>query len=167
MTNPDLSDKTETSMVPEVANRGIMRPPLVYLGAIALGLLLHFVWTIRLVSRAVSVPLGSTVVLIAIALFLYAVRTLLSAGTPVRGNRPTTTIVCKGPYRYSRNPIYLSFSLLHFGIACWVNSLWLLVTLIPAVALISCVVIPREEHYLENHFPSDYLPYKASVRRWL
>lgn len=167
MINPNLSDKTETCMVPEVANRGIMRPPWVYLGAIALGLLLHFVWTIRLVSRAVSVPLGSTVVLIAIALFLYAVRTLLSAGTPVRGNRPTTAIVCTGPYRYSRNPIYLSFSLLHFGIACWVNSLWPLVTLIPAVALISCVVIPREEHYLENHFPSDYLPYKASVRRWL
>lgn len=167
MTNPDLSDKTETSMVPEVANRGIMRPPWVYLVAIALGLLLHFVWAIRIVSHAVSVPLGSTVVLIAIALFLYAVRTLLSAGTPVRGNRPTPAIVCTGPYRYSRNPIYLSFSLLHFGIACWVNSLWLLVTLIPAVALISFVVIPREEHYLENHFPSDYLPYKASVRRWL
>jgi hypothetical protein len=96
MTNDDLSDKTETSMVPEVANRGIMRPPLVYLGAIALGLLLHFAWTIRLVSPAVSVPLGSTVVLVAVALFLYAVRTLLTAGTPVRGNRSTTTIVCTG-----------------------------------------------------------------------
>jgi protein-S-isoprenylcysteine O-methyltransferase Ste14 len=167
MTNDDLSDKAETSMVPEVANRGIMRPPLVYLGAIALGLLLHFASPIRLVSRAVSVPLGGTVVLVAVALFLYAVRTLLTAGTPVRGNRPTTTIVCMGPYRYSRNPIYLSFSLLQFGIACWVNSLWLLVTLMLAVALMSFVVIPREEHYLESRFPSDYLPYKASVRRWL
>jgi protein-S-isoprenylcysteine O-methyltransferase Ste14 len=119
------------------------------------------------VSPAVSVPLGGTVVLVAVALFLYAVRTLLTTGTPVQGNRPTTTIVCAGPYRYSRNPIYLAFSLLQFGIACWVNSLWLLVTLIPAVALMSFVVIPREEHYLESRFPSDYLPYKASVRRWL
>ena len=167
MTNHDFSDKTETSMVPEVANRGIMRPPWVYLGAISLGLLLHFMWTIPLVPRAVNVPLGSTLVLVAVALFFYAVRTLLSTGTPVRGNRPTTTIVCTGPYRYSRNPIYLSFSLLHFGIACWVNSLWLLVTLIPAVALMLFVVIPREEHYLESRFPSDYLPYKTSVRRWL
>lgn len=154
-------------MVPEAANLGIMRPPLIYLGAIALGLLLHFVWPVRLVSRAVSMPLGGTVVLVAVALFLYAVRTLRTAGTPVPGNRPTTTIVRRGPYRWSRNPIYLSFSLLQFGVAFWINSLWLLVTLIPAVVLMSLVVIPREEHYLETRFPSDYLPYKASVRRWL
>jgi protein-S-isoprenylcysteine O-methyltransferase Ste14 len=106
-------------------------------------------------------------VLVAVALFLSAVRTFRTAGTPVPGNRPTTMIVCTGPYRWSRNPIYLSFSLLQLGVACWVNSLWLLVTLIPAVVLMSFVVIPREEQYLETHFPSDYLPYKASVRRWL
>jgi protein-S-isoprenylcysteine O-methyltransferase Ste14 len=119
------------------------------------------------VPRAVSVPLGSTAVLAAVALFLAAVRTFRTAGSPVPGNRPTTTIVRTGPYRYSRNPIYLSFSLLQLGVACWGNSLWLLVTLVPAVALMSCVVIPREEHYLETRFPADYLPYKAAVRRWL
>ncbi len=167
MTSDDRSDKAETGMVPEVANLGIMRPPLVYLGAIALGLLLHVAWPVRLVSRAVSVPLGGTAVLVAVALFLYAVRTFRTAGTPVPGNRPTTTIVRAGPYRCSRHPIYLSFSLLQLGVAFWVNSLWLLVTLMPAVALISFVVIPREEQYLETRFPSDYLPYKASVRRWL
>ena len=58
-------------------------------------------------------------------------------------------------------------SLLQIGLACWINSLWLLGTLIPAVALMSFVVIPREEHYLETRFPSEYLPYKAAVRRWL
>jgi protein-S-isoprenylcysteine O-methyltransferase Ste14 len=57
--------------------------------------------------------------------------------------------------------------LLQLGIAFWVNSIWLLVTLIPAVLLMSLVVIPREEAYLEARFPSEYLPYKASVRRWL
>ena len=154
-------------MVPEVANLGIIRPPLVYLGAIALGLLLHVAWPLRLVSLAVSGPLGGTAVLVAVALFLSAVRTLRTAGTPVPGNRPTTTIVRTGPYRYSRNPIYLAFSLLQLGVAFWVNSLWVLVTLVPAVALMSFVVIPREEHYLKSRFPSDYLPYKASVRRWL
>lgn len=154
-------------MVPEVANLGIIRPPLAYLVAIALGLLLHVAWPVRLVPGAVSVPLGATVVLVALALFLSAVRTFRTAGTPVPGNRPTTSIVRRGPYRYSRNPIYLSFSLLQLGIAFWVNSLWLLVTLIPAVALMSLVVIPREEQYLETRFPADYLPYKASVRRWL
>ena len=167
MTSDDRSEKAEIGRVPEVANLGIMRPPLVYLGAIALGLLLHFAWPVRLVSRAVSGPLGGTAVLVAVALFLSAVRTFRTAGTPVPGNRPTTTIVRTGPYRYSRNPIYLSFSLLQLGVACWVNSLWLLVTLMPAVALMSFVVIPREEQYLETRFPADYLPYKASVRRWL
>jgi len=167
MTSDDHSDKAETSIVPEVANFGIMRPPLIYLGAIVLGLLLHFAWPVRLISRAVSLPLGITIVFVAVALFIYAVRTFRSAGTPVPGNRPTTTIVYTGPYHWSRNPIYLAFSLLQLGVACWVNSLWLLVTLLPAVALMSFVVIPREEQYLKTRFPSDYLPYKASVRRWL
>ena len=167
MTSDDRSEKAETSIVPEAANLGIIRPPFVYLGAIALGLLLHFAWPVRLVSGAVGGPLGGTAVLVAVALFLWAVRTFRTAGTPVPGNNPTTTIVRTGPYRYSRNPIYLSFSLLQLGVAFWVNSLWLLVTLMPAMALMSFVVIPREEHYLETRFPSDYLPYKASVRRWL
>jgi protein-S-isoprenylcysteine O-methyltransferase Ste14 len=93
-------------MLTEVANLSIVRPPLVYLSAIALGLLLHFAWPVRLVSRAVSMPLGGTAVPVAVALFLYAVRTFRT--TPVPGNRPTTTIVRTGPYRGSRNPIYLS-----------------------------------------------------------
>jgi protein-S-isoprenylcysteine O-methyltransferase Ste14 len=167
MASDDRSEKAETGMVPQVANLGIIRPPFVYLGSLALGLLLHFAWPVWLVSRAVSGPLGGTAVLVAVALFLWAVRTFRTAGTPVPGNRPTTTIVRTGPYRFSRNPIYLSFSLLQLGVACWANSLWLLVSLIPALALMSLVVIPREEHYLETHFPSDYVPYKASVRRWL
>jgi len=167
MANDDRSEEAEAGTVPEAANLGIVRPPLVYLGAIVLGLLLHVVWPVRLGSGAVSVPLGGTAVLVAVALFLYAVRTFRTAGTPVPGNRPTTTIVRTGPYRWSRNPIYLSFTLLHLGVAFWVNSLWLLVTLIPAVALMSFVVIPREEQYLETRFPSDYVAYRASVRRWL
>ena len=166
MKSDERSDKAETGMAPDVANLGIIRPPLVYLGAIILGLLLHFAWPVLLVPRMLSAPLGGTAVLVAVALFLCAVRAFRTAGTPVPGNRPSTRIVRTGPYRWSRNPIYLAFSLLQLGIAFWVNSLWLLVTLIPAVALMSFVVIPREERYLETRFPSDYLPYKASVRRW-
>lgn len=154
-------------MDPEVANRGIIRPPWVYLGAVGLGLLLHGASPVGLLSDVVSGPLGGVTVLIAVALFLSAVRTLRAAGTPVPGDRPTTTIVRAGPYRYSRNPVYLAFSLLQLGLACWVNSLWLLVSLVPAAALMSLVVIPREERYLERRFPSEYLPYKAAVRRWL
>jgi hypothetical protein len=97
MASDDRIEKAETGRVPGVANLGIMRPPLVYLGAIALGLVLHVAWPVRLVSRAVRMPLGGTVVLVAVALFLSAVRTFRTAGTPVPGNRPTTTIVRTGP----------------------------------------------------------------------
>ena len=121
MASDDRSDTVETGRVPEVANLGIMRPPLIYLGSLALGLLLHFAWPARLVSPAVGMPLGLTAVLVAVALFLSAVRTFRTAGTPVPGNRPTTTIVRTGPYRFSRNPIYLSFSLLQFGVAFLLN----------------------------------------------
>jgi protein-S-isoprenylcysteine O-methyltransferase Ste14 len=153
--------------VAEVANRGLVRPPRVYLVAIALGLLLHAASPVGFLPQAVSVPLGVAATLLAVALFLAAVRTMRAAGTPVPGDSPTTAIVRAGPYRYSRNPIYLAFSLLHLGVAFWANSLWLLVTLAPALALMSLVVIPREERYLETRFPSEYLPYKAAVRRWL
>jgi protein-S-isoprenylcysteine O-methyltransferase Ste14 len=85
----------------------------------------------------------------------------------IPGNRPTTTIVRSGTYHFSRNPIYLAFSLFQLGLALWVNSLTLLLTLIPAIALMSFVVIPREERYPETGFPSKYVSYKSSVRRWL
>ena len=153
--------------MPEAANLGIVRPPLVYLTSIALGLVLHFAWPMPLLSRGLSPLFGGLVILLAIGLFLSAVRTFRTAGTPVPGNRPTTTIVRSGPYRFSRNPIYLAFSLLQLGIAFWVNSLWLVITLLAAVALMSLVVIPKEEWYLERRFPSEYPPYKASVRRWI
>jgi protein-S-isoprenylcysteine O-methyltransferase Ste14 len=149
----------------DTANRGVLRPPLIYGVAIALGLLLQAAWPLELVSDA-RLP-GAAAMLIAVALFLAAVRAMRRAGTPVPGDRPTTAIVCSGPYRFSRNPIYLAFSLLHLGIAGWVNSLWLLLTLVPAAALMSFVVIPREERYLQSRFPSEYSTYRAAVRRWL
>jgi len=153
--------------MPDVANLGLIRPPLVYLVAIALGLVLHAFWPVRLSPRSLGTPAGVLLTFAAIALFVSAVRTLRAAGTPVPGNLPATTIVRTGPYRLSRNPIYLGFSLLQLGLSFWINSLGLLLTLIPAVALMSAVVIPREERYLEARFPAEYVPYKASVRRWL
>jgi len=152
--------------VPDSANIGLARPPVIYLGSIALGIVIHFVRPVPLVPSAISTPVGVIGTLAAVALFVYAVGTFRAAGTPVPGNRPTTTIVRTGPYRFSRNPIYLAFSLLQLAIAVWVNSLWLALTLLAAVAVMSVVVIPREERYLAARFPSEYSPYKAAVRRW-
>ena len=101
--NHERDEKTGTGKVGEVANLGIIRPPFVYLCAIVVGVLLHFAWPLRLVSRAVGVPFGGTAVLVAIALFMSATRTFRTAGTPVPGNLPTSTIVRTGPYRFSVN----------------------------------------------------------------
>jgi len=137
------------------------------LGSIGLGLLVHFFWPVQLLPASVNVPIGALLVLAAVALFISSVRTFRKAGTPVPGNRPTTIIVRTGPYGFSRNPIYLAFTLFQVGLAAWLNSLGLLVTLLPALALMMFVVVPREERYLEARFPSEYLPYKREVRRWL
>ncbi len=152
---------------PAAANLGVVRPPLVYLSSVVAGTVLDVVWPLPFFPRVLALPVGSSLVVLAMVLFSYSVRQLRAAGTPVPGNMPTTVIVRTGPYRFGRNPIYLAFSLLHLGIAIWVNSLWLIVTLIAAVAVMALVVIPREERYLESRFDAEYLDYKASVRRWL
>jgi protein-S-isoprenylcysteine O-methyltransferase Ste14 len=153
--------------MPEVANLGIIRPPLVYLATIVTGSLLEFAWPTAFLPLGFATPLGSALVVAAVMLFFYSVRKFRAAGTPVPGNRPTTAIVRTGPYGFSRNPIYVAFSLLQLGIAAWFNSLWLIATLIVAIALMTTVVIRREERYLERKFGTEYLDYKARVRRWI
>ena len=151
----------------EVANLGMVRPPLVYGASIVTGLLLAFGWPLPFLPRLLAALLGSVLVVVAIVVFSYSIREFQTAGTPVPGNKPTTVMVRTGPYHFSRNPIYLAFSLFQLGIASWVNSVWLIATLIAAVALRASVVIPREERYLERRFGADYVDYKRSVRRWL
>ncbi|HET7585878.1 MAG TPA: isoprenylcysteine carboxylmethyltransferase family protein [Gemmatimonadaceae bacterium] len=157
MSNPDAG----------VANAGRIRPPLVSLAAIVLGVLIHIVWPVRWLPASINTAVGVVLVLLAVALFVSAVRTFGRAGTPVPGDRPTTSIVRTGPYRLTRNPIYLAFTLLHLGVAAWINSLAVLLTVVPAVAIMALVVIPREERYLASRFPAEYLPYTRDVRRWL
>jgi protein-S-isoprenylcysteine O-methyltransferase Ste14 len=141
--------------------------PLVYLVAIVTGALIQRAAPFPFLPGALAVPLGAALLAAGIALFAGSAARFRAAGTPVPARKPTTAIVRTGPYRFSRNPIYLAFSLIHLGIASWANSVWLLATLVGAVALIHYVVIRREERYLERRFGAEYLAYKASVRRWL
>jgi len=152
---------------PDVANFGMLRPPFVYLFAIVAAVALDFMQPLRFLPSELGAFIGIPIVVAALVLFLLSVRRFKAAGTPVPGNRPTTAIVRSGPYQWSRNPIYLAFSVLQLGIACWFNSLWVLGTLAAALGLMTWVVIPREERYLERKFGAEYLEYKASVRRWL
>jgi protein-S-isoprenylcysteine O-methyltransferase Ste14 len=139
----------------------------VYLTSLITGALIQLARPFPFLPATLAVPLGAFLVVVAIALFSSAVAGFRGAGTPVPARKPTTVIVRTGPYRLSRNAIYLAFSLFQLGIAIWANSVWLAATLVGAVALIHYVVIPKEEQYLERPFGAEYLDYKGSVRRWL
>lgn len=159
-----MSAETRSS---NAANLGPLRPPLILLCSVLLGVGLRLAMPRSFAPASLAVPVGVVLVLASIALFIAAVRSFRAAGTPIPGDQPTTTIVRRGPYRFSRNPIYLSFYGLQLGLAFWTNNLWQLVMLVGTVALIALIVVPREERYLEARFPETYLPYKAAVRRWL
>jgi len=156
-----------SSVAQNAANPGLLRPPFVYLIAIVVGTVIHLIVPLRFLPASLALPLGVPLIAVAIALLSLSIAKFRAAGTPIPARKPTTTIVRTGPYRFTRNPIYLAFSLFQLGIAVWVNSVWLLVTLAAAVAVINFVVIAREERYLERKFGAQYLDYKRSVRRWL
>ena len=144
---------------------GLLRPPLIFLAAILLGVALNWAWPLPFLS-SIGRLLGPVLTVCAVFLFLRSFGEFRRAGTPVRGSERTTKIVQTGPYGFSRNPIYLSFILLLVGLSVWLNNLWLLITLVPTVGLIAVLVIPREERFLESNF-AEYSSYKAAVRRWL
>ena len=153
-------------MTAQAANLGWIRPPLVYSSAIVAGALLTWLWPLPFALPA-AVMTGAAMVLGAMLLFLFSLRALRAAGTPVPGNQPTTHLVQSGPFRFSRNPIYLSFFVLQLGIALLTGSLWMLATLLPSAVLVSRIVVCREERYLESRFGEQYVSYRHSVRKWL
>ena len=145
----------------------LLRPPLLFATAIAAGIVLHLAWPWSFMLRALRWPIAVMLSMAGVALFVAAIRAFDAAGTPVPGNRSTTAVVRRGPYRFSRNPIYLAFAVIQFGVAVAFGSWWLLLTLALSIGWIATSVVPREERYLEARFGSIYSAYKSSVRRWL
>ena len=146
----------------------ITRPPLAWGLAVIGGLALN--WLVPLPSLPVDLPagwLGAMVFVLALALFAWAIVTITRAGSNVPTNRPTTTIVESGPYRFTRNPIYLGMFLGLIGLAIAFDNLWLLMMLVPFALIIRYGVVAREEAYLERKFGDVYRGYRSRVWRWL
>jgi len=118
-------------------------------------------------TRKWSVHEGAILFVLALALFVWAIVTITRAGLNVPTSQPTTTIVEGGPYRFGRNPIYLSMFLGLIGLALAVGNLWLLLMLVPFALVIRYGVVAREEAYLERKFGEVYRGYRSRVRRWL
>ena len=156
-----MTDVTRTANV-------MIRPPIAWAIAILAGLALDWFLPLRFMPAAVPAGwAGGAVFAIALVLFGSAIVTMTRAGSNVPTNRPTTTIVDSGPYRFTRNPIYLAMFLGLVGLAVAFDSLWLLAVLVPFALIIRSGVVAREEAYLERKFGDVYRAYRARVRRWL
>jgi len=156
-----MVDRSDTANV-------LIRPPVAWGLAILVGFVLDWIEPLPFMSTEdLAVWLGAIIFALALALAFWAIATMTRAGSNVPTNRPTTTIVESGPYRFSRNPIYLGFGLGLVGLAVTFDTLWLLVTLVPFALVIRYAVVAREEAYLERKFGDAYRSYCSRVGRWL
>ena len=142
-------------------------PPLLLLASAALGALLHFVSPSRLTANFPVRWVGIVLALGAIAQIFFARRAMLAAGTNIRPDLPTLAIVRGGPYRYTRNPMYLSLCMLQVSLGLMLNDLSPLLFAVALILILHFGVIVREEKYLVAKFGDDYSILKREVRRWL
>ena len=145
----------------------IVLPPLIYGAAFVMGLLLHLVFPLHILPMTLARGIGVVCVLVSLPLALATLRALARAHTPVDPMKPTTALVTEGPFRYSRNPIYVALTLLYVGVVLLINALWILLLVVPVLLVIRYGVIAREEAYLTRKFGDAYRQYTTQVRRWL
>lgn len=139
-------------------------PPVVPVAALTVAGLAHaFVDLPRLPPG--SWQPGALLTVLGFALVLWALLAQLRAGTNPDVHKPTTALVVRGPYGFSRNPIYLGFLVVQAGVGLWLGW-WLAVVLVPFSGLaLSRWVIRGEEAQLARRFPA-YEAYRDRVRRW-
>ncbi|MGH2571643.1 MAG: methyltransferase family protein [bacterium] len=142
-------------------------PPVLLLGAILVGVGIQRLAPIPLVPGGAPAAIGALVVAASLALAAASIREFRRAGTAFETRKPATALVTRGPYRRTRNPIYLAFLCLQLGIALLANSAWIAAMIAPLAAVLHVGVILREERYLSRRLGPAYDAYRASVRRWL
>ena len=144
-------------------------PPVIYIVALAVGWFIgrespfrlpagteHTFGVVGWILIAASVLLGGS----AVALFR-------RAGTSPNPMRPSTAVVSHGPFRFTRNPMYVAFIGICVGISWITNNLWIAILMGPAAVLTRRLIIDREESYLARKFGEEYRAYTSRVRRWL
>ncbi len=146
-----------------------VRPPLLFAGSLAVAAALNWLWPIAspLPGGAVRIVAAALLAGFGLAIAGMAIFRFGRAGTPVPTWQPTTALVDRGVYAYSRNPIYVGMIALYAGIAVALANPWAFVLLAPVLAVLRWGVIAREERYLERRFADAYRDYCARVRRWL
>lgn len=156
-------DKFEGVDSPEV----LTFPPVIFAIAFVMGYVTDLAFPVELGFPEIRTIAGTALIAASVALVAWAVSRFIRAKTHVDVRQPAKTIVTDGPYRLSRNPMYLAASLLYVGIAVILSMPLTVVFLIPCLITLHYGVIAREEQYLEAKFGDTYRDYKSRVRRWI
>ena len=114
-----------------------------------------------------SVWPGIVLLILSGALARWSFVTMRHASTTANPREATITLVVDGPFRFSRNPIYVAMTGLYLGISFLANTWWPVGLLGPLLLLMHYGVVVREERYLAGQFGPSYRAYQSSVRRWL
>jgi protein-S-isoprenylcysteine O-methyltransferase Ste14 len=142
-------------------------PPLVYLAGIVIGVVISIWIPTKIVPSSLAWMLGGIVIVCGAVLAGSAILKFKGVGTTVRPDRTASTLVVLGPYRISRNPMYLGLALVYLGIAIADQSIWALILLPVVLTIIQRRAIEPEEAFLERRFGADYIQYKENVGRWI
>jgi protein-S-isoprenylcysteine O-methyltransferase Ste14 len=158
-----MSDENHNADNPGV----IAPPPLIYTGALLAGLLANRRYHIPFLPRPLARTLGWPLVVCGLVIGLLGEREMRRAETNTNPYKPATRLVTEGPFQYTRNPLYLSMTLLYGGISALANALPAALLLPIVLHLMRRGVIEREERYLERKFGDVYLRYKVKAPRWI
>ena len=147
----------------------IFQPPLIFFALLGIGFLLDYLVPLKLYSGLWLARIigGGILFLISGSLALAAFWVLINNKTPFDPSKPTVVIVWDGPFRISRNPMYLSLLILLLGVAVLTGSIWMFLAIPPLFIIFDIGVVQPEEDSLEQKFGEEYLAYKSKVRRWL
>lgn len=145
----------------------IAPPPLIVLALLLAGIGLDALVPAPFLAPAAQWVLAVALIGPAVGLALWCLLLFRRAGTAVEPWQPSTALVTGGPYGLSRNPIYVAQVMAYAGLACAIDSLWLVALLPVLVAILDRGVIAREERYLAARFGAAYEAYRTRVRRWV
>lgn len=142
-------------------------PPFIYIAFLLVGIIGGRLIPVTF-ERSVWIIVGAVVALVlGLGFIVSAFARFRTHGTNVSPVLPVTELVFDGPYRITRNPMYLGLSLAYTAIALWTTSLLALFLLIPVLLIVRYAVVAREERYLTNKFGDSYIAYTKRVRRWI
>jgi len=143
-------------------------PPVLVGGMLLIGVLIHYaLWTVALLPTLLARALGVVVFISAGVLAHLAHLAMKRVGTNVLPTQPTLALATDGPYRFSRNPLYIAAIGVYLGVTLWVNGLAPLLLMLPMTWLLHWGIVLREERYLESKFGNAYQSYQMNVRRWI